>query len=90
MTREHIIGAMARAAIIDFPHADVCFQIMCQKVPGLSAVIRDAVIEECAKACDWHEERQHTEGTPEDVQLSYSYASRDCAAAIRDMKGDRS
>ncbi len=39
MNRDDLIERMARAAIIDLPHADVCLHVMCSALPGLAAPI---------------------------------------------------
>jgi hypothetical protein len=52
--------------------------IVAAAAPG----IRKAAMEEAARECDWYSERQHPEGTPEEVAFSYSYGARDCSIAI--------
>lgn len=39
MTRDELIERMARAAIIDSPHASVCLSVLCGRISGLSEVI---------------------------------------------------
>lgn len=42
--REQLIEAMARAAIIDLPHASVCLSVLCDRIPGLADVIEGKAV----------------------------------------------